>query len=43
VADRVMVMNHGEIVEMGTPTQIFDHPQHELTQELIGARLPDVA
>jgi peptide/nickel transport system ATP-binding protein len=43
VADRVMVMDHGQIVETGTPTAIFDTPRHPLTRELIGARLPDVA
>jgi peptide/nickel transport system ATP-binding protein len=43
VADRVMVMDHGQIVETGTPAAIFDTPRHPLTRELIGARLPDVA
>jgi ABC-type dipeptide/oligopeptide/nickel transport system ATPase component len=38
-----MVMDHGQIVETGTPTEIFDRPRHPLTRELIGARLPDVA
>jgi general L-amino acid transport system ATP-binding protein len=27
VADRVVFMDRGEIVEAGTPTQIFEHPQ----------------
>jgi len=35
IADRVAVMRHGEIVEMGKARQIFTHPQHAYTQELI--------
>jgi general L-amino acid transport system ATP-binding protein len=29
VADRVVFMDRGEIVEMGTPTQVFENPQTE--------------
>jgi ABC-type polar amino acid transport system ATPase subunit len=29
VADRVVFMTEGEIVEVGTPTEIFDHPKQE--------------
>lgn len=32
VADRVMFMDWGEIVEENTPRAFFDHPQHERTQ-----------
>jgi general L-amino acid transport system ATP-binding protein len=32
VADRVMFMDWGEIVEANTPQEFFDHPQHERTQ-----------
>ena len=42
MADRVMVMEAGKIVETGTPEQIFANPQHRLTQELVAARLPDI-
>jgi general L-amino acid transport system ATP-binding protein len=28
-ADRIVFMDHGEIVEQGTPDQIFDDPQTE--------------
>ena len=42
VADRVMVMNRGRIIETGTPAQLLDKPQEALTRELIEAGLPDV-
>ena len=32
VADRVVFMDRGEIVEMGTPTQVFENPQTERLQ-----------
>lgn len=43
MADRVLVMEKGRIVEEGTPEAIFAAPQHSLTQALMAARLPDVA
>ena len=43
VSDRVLVMETGRIVEEGRPADIFQHPQHRLTRELLAARLPDVA
>jgi peptide/nickel transport system ATP-binding protein len=42
VADRVLVMEAGRIVEEGRPGEIFAHPQHRLTRELVAARLPEV-
>ncbi len=42
VADRVMVMNKGKIIETGTPAQLLDKPQEPLTRELIAAGLPDI-
>jgi peptide/nickel transport system ATP-binding protein len=42
IADRVMVMEAGEIVEEGEPQAIFEHPRHRLTQELVSARLPEL-
>jgi peptide/nickel transport system ATP-binding protein len=42
VADRVMVMDKGKIIETGTPAQLLDKPQEPLTRELIAAALPDV-
>ena len=35
VADRVIYMDEGLIVEEGTPDQIFSHPQNERTQEFL--------
>ncbi|MET3900584.1 peptide/nickel transport system ATP-binding protein [Devosia sp. UYZn731] len=42
IADRVMVMEAGRIVEEGKPHEIFARPQHKLTQDLMAARLPEV-
>ncbi|KQQ46018.1 ABC transporter ATP-binding protein [Rhizobium sp. Leaf311] len=44
-ADYVMVMQKGEVVELGTVGQVFDNPQQRYTQALISATLdpdPDV-
>lgn len=43
IADRVLVMERGRIVEAGKPADLVDAPQHELTQALVGSRLPEVA
>ena len=32
VADRVMFMDYGQIVEQNTPYEFFDNPQHERTK-----------
>ena len=37
IADRVCVMQKGEIVEQGPTAEIFDNPQHPYTQKLLGA------
>jgi peptide/nickel transport system ATP-binding protein len=37
VADRVVVMNAGEIVEAGTPSEIYHHARHPYTRKLIAA------
>ncbi|KMK66765.1 ABC transporter ATP-binding protein [Puniceibacterium sp. IMCC21224] len=37
IADRVCVMQHGEIVETGPTTEIFANPQHPYTQILLSA------
>jgi len=36
VADRVIFMDGGYIVEQGTPQEIFDHPQNERTKDFLG-------
>jgi peptide/nickel transport system ATP-binding protein len=41
MADRILVMNKGQLVESGTPTQIFQHPRHDYTRTLISAILKD--
>ena len=35
VADRVLFLKDGQIIEGGTPEQIFDHPQRPETQEFL--------
>lgn len=37
VAERVVVMNSGEIVESGSATQVYRDPQHPYTKKLIAA------
>lgn len=37
MADRIIVMRNGRIVERGTAHEIFNNPQHEYTQELLAA------
>jgi len=35
VADRVMLMDDGQIVEINAPKNFFDHPQHERTRSFL--------
>ena len=37
MSDRIMVMNQGQIVEIGSADQIYHQPQHPYTQNLIQA------
>ncbi|MQQ06926.1 ATP-binding cassette domain-containing protein [Epibacterium sp. SM1979] len=39
LADRVMVMRRGQVVEAGLVDQIFQDPQHPYTQQLVHAKL----
>ena len=36
VGSRVVFMDEGVIVEQGTPTEVFDNPQHERTKDFLG-------
>jgi sulfate transport system ATP-binding protein len=42
VADRVVVMNHGRIEQIGTPDEVYDHPASPFVFEFLGHvnRLP---
>jgi polar amino acid transport system ATP-binding protein len=35
VADRILFMDHGAIVERGTPAEFFDRPQHPRTKKFL--------
>lgn len=35
VGDRVVFMDHGEVLEEGTPTQFFTNPRHERLQAFL--------
>jgi len=37
VADRVLVLKEGEVVESGSVWEIFDNPKHEYTKSLLSA------
>lgn len=37
LSDRVLVMNHGEIIEQGETEGLFSHPEQPYTQDLISA------
>ena len=45
VADRVVVMNHGRIEQIGTPDEVYDHPATPFVFEFLGQvnRLPGAA
>lgn len=36
VADRVIFMEGGVVVEEGTPADVFDHPRHDRTKDFLG-------
>ena len=37
VADRVVFMDGGVVVEQGKPQEVFDHPQNERTRKFLRA------
>lgn len=40
IADRILVMNGGKIVESGSAQHIFNTPRHEYTKKLVNATMP---
>ncbi|WP_323118155.1 sulfate/molybdate ABC transporter ATP-binding protein [Burkholderia alba] len=42
VADRIVVLNHGRVEQVGSPQDVYDHPQSAFVYEFLGAanRLP---
>jgi peptide/nickel transport system ATP-binding protein len=37
MADNILVMSQGEIVERGSSEDIYERPQHAYTRQLLGA------
>ncbi|MBS1791095.1 MAG: ABC transporter ATP-binding protein [Acidobacteria bacterium] len=37
LGDRIIVLNHGRIEQMGTPFEIYNHPQNEFVATFLGA------
>src|ERR1700722_10959329 len=37
IADRVVVLRHGQVVEQGSADRVLNHPQHPYTQALLAA------
>lgn len=42
ISDQVMVMNHGDIVEIANSDELYMHPQHEYTKKLLKAIPRDI-
>src|ERR687889_1073701 len=36
VADRIVVMNHGRIEQIGAPVELYDHPATEFVMSFVG-------
>jgi microcin C transport system ATP-binding protein len=41
LADRIVVLNEGKVVESGKAADVFHNPQHPYTKQLLAALLPD--
>ena len=39
VADRVIFMDEGQVIESGSPTEIFDHAKEQRTRDFLNAVL----
>lgn len=37
MGDRIMVLNHGEIAQVGTPEEVYNHPKNLFTATFIGS------
>jgi sulfate/thiosulfate transport system ATP-binding protein len=37
VADRIVVLNHGHVEQVGSPQDVYDHPQTSFVYEFLGA------
>ena len=35
IADKIVVLEDGALIESGTPDEIFQHPQHPTTQAFV--------
>ena len=42
LADRLIIMDMGKIVESGAVDDVFSHPKHTVTMALLRASIPDV-
>ena len=40
VADRIVVMNHGQIEQIGTPDEVYEESRQPICDELFGQRQP---
>jgi len=36
VADRVVIMNHGRIEQVGVPSEVYDHPANDFVRSFLG-------
>ena len=43
IADQVLVMDEGEIIESGTPREIFTNPQNNITRLLVESHFGPIA
>jgi len=37
MSDKIAVMNHGKIVEMGSADEVYTNPRHEYTKALLAS------
>ncbi len=37
VADRVVIMNEGKIEQIGTPEEVYDHPENPFVYDFLGS------